>query len=143
MSTNAAGAVDSDLPGFGYDCSTSPAPSPVLDMLSDFTFPSPALEGHIDTKSEHSRHNTMMMMTVDEGAFHQGYAPYDSTFSTLDGWAGDLPSKDISRVPGDFIASFAMNPVTTGSQWPQGLYTTQQYPSGFGAFDLDGSIGVA
>jgi len=141
-----ANATDPDTPSFGYDSSTSPAPSPVLDVLNNFSFPSPAQDGHHgNVKSDQGRH-PMTMMMEDEGAYRHGYTTYDSTFSTLDGWAGDMPSKEICpRVQGDLVAAFAMDAVAAGYGWPQGPYgePLQPYSTGLGGFNLDGSIGVA
>ena len=136
---NTAAAADADTPNFGYD-STSPAPSPVLDTLNHFNFPASA-------KSDHSA----MMTMEDDSAYHHhqhGYTPYDSTYSTINGWAGEISSSTsdtCSRAQGDFIASFAMDAVVGGYQWPQGSYgeSFQQYSTGLGAFNFDGSVGVA
>ena len=90
----------------------------------------------------------MTMTMENEGVFHHGYtSSYDSTFSTLDGWAGDMasPKEICPRVQGDIIAAFAMDAVAAGYEWPQGPYCEplQPYSTGLGAFNLDGSIGVA
>ena len=141
---SATATADPDTPNFGYD-STSPAPSPVLDMLNHFSVPSPTLDGLGNTKSDQLAH-TMMNMEDDRIYHHQGYTTYGSTFSTLHGWAGDVAVKDICpRISGESIAPYSMDAVVGGYEWPQGHYgeSLSQYSAGLSAFNLDGSIGVA
>ena len=132
-------AASPDASSYGYD-SASPTPSPVMDI---FTFP--PTEENCNSKANQY---PMSMMMKDEGAYdYHGYTTtYGSTFSTLDGWAGDVPAKGICpRAPGDMINSFAVDVVTVGYDWPHGPYgdPLQQYSAGIGGYNFDGSIGIA
>jgi hypothetical protein len=112
-------------------------------MLNPFSVPSPALEGYGNTKSDQAAH---IMMNMEDDIYQQGYTTYDSTFSTLHGWAGDVAVKDMCpRVLGESIAPYPMDAVVGAYQWAQGQYDDplQQYSVGLGAFGFDGSIGVA
>lgn len=99
------------------------------------------------------------MIMEDEGRIYhhsqhhqQVYSPYDSTFSTLNGWAGDLSTTDAAkdvnslRSSGDFISAFATIDAAAAYEWPSYAelesQSLQQYSTGIGAFSLDGSVGV-
>lgn len=110
---------DPGSPGFGYD-SASPAPSPVVSVFDNFTFPTPA-PSEIGNKASHDA------IGMDEdGVYQQGYTAYDSSFSTLKGWAGDMALRCPPRALGDlsfFVDGLAsMDPVASDYDWSQGTY---------------------
>lgn len=136
-----------DTPGFGYD-SVSPAPSPVLDVFNGLTFDSPIIGSN--TKSGHGE--LAMMSAEDSGMYRQTYTSYGSSYSTLEGWAGDMSSGP--RALGNIsVMPFIKEPTVVGSDgynWPHESYADAyrfpsdipQYTGGVGAFS-DGTIRVA
>jgi len=146
-----------ETPGFGYDI-ISPTPSPVMDVFTSFNFASPA-PVHSDIPDP-GRHVATGM--EDDGIYHQAYNAYDSSFSTLKGWAGDMTFKRPSpRVVGDlsFVNPFANDPAIADAVagdygWPQAIYHEpyrsaaeiqhlQHYSTGLDPFNINNAVGVA
>lgn len=141
-----------DTPGFGYD-PISPTPSPVMDMFTSFN---PA-----STNNNNSVQGGQSATVAEDGEmYYQAYNGYDSSFSTLKGWAGDMSYKRVSpRVLGElsFIPPFVNDSgiVDTGVnnyEWPQTMYDTsyrstdiqhlQHYPNGLDAFTMSSAVGL-
>jgi hypothetical protein len=143
-----------DTPSFGYDL-ISPTPSPVMDnnMFTGFNFASPAPMNN--TNSVQGGH--VVTTVEDDEMYNQAYNNYDSSFSTLKGWAGDMTFKRTSpRVLGDlsFVPPFANNSSIVGAAtgdygWSQAMYDEsyrsnemQHYPGGLGAFTINSAVGL-
>jgi hypothetical protein len=101
---------------YDYDSPMSPAPSPDLDVLGQFSFPPP---------EEHKQDQRSMM-----GYPQQNY----STFSTLDGWAGET-MKSIDNCP-RVVGDYSYVPAIDMGDW-----SMQGYFGAVGYGDED--IGVA
>lgn len=148
--------ADPDTPDFGYDV-VSPTPSPVMDVYTSFNFASPAPTNC--GKADQSGHITTNM--EDDGVYNQEYSIYDSSFSTLKGWAGDMAFKRTSPcVLGDlsFATSFSNEPVIMDTVvgdygWPQAMYQEsyrstaemphlQHYSNGLDTFHINSTVGV-
>lgn len=113
-----------DTPGFGYDDSVSPAPSPVASIFDTFSFPSPVPTSGNEDKGH-------QMISEDNGCYQPAYNAYDSSFSTLTDWAGDMTMR--APAPEPAIVSH----VVGGYEWGQGVYdgSMVQYANGLNTYN--------
>jgi hypothetical protein len=127
-----------------------------MDMFTGFNFASPASTNN--TNSVQGGH--VVTTTEDSEMHHQAYSSYDSSFSTLKGWAGDMTFKRTSpRVLGDlsFVPPFVnnsgiMDTATGDYGWSRAMHDEsyrstemqhlQHHPGGLGAFTINSAVGL-
>lgn len=116
-------------PGFGYDDFTSPAPSPIANVFDSFSFPSPVPTSGDDAKGP-------QMIPANNECYRPAYSTYDSSFSTLTDWAGDMTM----RAPAPELA--IVGHVVGGYEWGQGIYDMAQHANGLNTYSQNPQVGV-